>query len=63
MITERFVSAAELTSRVLGAEGYEFVTIPHPISSRSVEELGLAAAEAADLCARLLMQADSDRET
>ena len=54
MITERFVSAAELMARVLGAEGYEFVTIPHPISSRSVEELSEIAAVAADACAELL---------
>ena len=26
-------------ARVLGADGYEFVTIPHPISSATDEEL------------------------
>ena len=32
-MTERFVSAAELMARVLGMPGYEFIVIPHPISS------------------------------
>ena len=32
-MTERFVSAAELMTRVLGMPGYEFMVIPHPVSS------------------------------
>ncbi len=51
-MTTRFVSAADLMARVLGADGYRYVAIEHPISSaddaaldaeakRSVEE-GLA---------------------
>jgi hypothetical protein len=32
-MTERFVSAAELMSRVLGMPGYNFATIGHPVSS------------------------------
>ena len=32
-MTERFVSAAELMARVLGMPGYEFMVIPHPVSS------------------------------
>ena len=38
-MTERFVSAAELMSRVLGMPGYEFMVIPHPISSAGDEAL------------------------
>ena len=34
-MTEEFASAAELMGQVLGAEGYQFVAIPHPISSAS----------------------------
>ena len=32
-MTERFVSAAELMSRVLGMPGYGFAKIGHPVSS------------------------------
>lgn len=38
-MTEMFVSAAELMARVLGADGYPFVTIGHPISSASTDVL------------------------
>ena len=40
IMTSKFVSAAELMSRVLGAENYPFAIIDHPISSAS--ELDLA---------------------
>ena len=53
-MTEKFVSAAELMAQVLGVPGYEFVTIPHPISSASDEALRAAAEQAADECVRLL---------
>lgn len=48
VMTERFVSAAELMSEVLGAPGYPFVVIDHPISSASLDELAARAASAAD---------------
>ena len=54
VITERFVSAADLMASVLGATGYEFVTIAHPISSRSEAELAEEARRAALECARRL---------
>jgi len=38
-MTTKFVSAAELMARVLGADGYSFVVIEHPISSASDEAL------------------------
>ena len=38
-MTDRFVTAAELMSRTLGAPGYPFVVIPHPISSASPDAL------------------------
>ncbi len=50
IMTEKFVSAAELMGRVLGADGYPFVVIPHPISSASPDELAAAARTAADAC-------------
>ncbi len=51
VMTEAFVSAAELMCRVLGADGYGFVVIPHPISSATPRQLATAARRAADECA------------
>jgi hypothetical protein len=53
-MTEKFVSAAELMAQVLGADGYPFVVIPHPISSATESELAAAAAVAADACVTAL---------
>lgn len=53
-MTEAFVGAAELMCRVLGADGYRFVVIPHPISSATPDQLAAAARQAADDCAALL---------
>ena len=56
-MTTKFVSAAELMARVLGADGYPFVTIDHPISSASIDVLSerarVAAAEGASILAGL----------
>lgn len=54
IMTDNFVSAAELMSRVLGADGYRFVTIPHPISSATTDQLAATARAAAAECAALL---------
>jgi hypothetical protein len=35
VMTQRFVSAAEVMARVLDMRGYKFVVIGHPISSAS----------------------------
>ena len=50
IMTEKFVSAAELMGRVLGADGYPFVVIPHPISSATPDQLAAAARTAVDAC-------------
>jgi hypothetical protein len=42
---------------VLGAPGFPFVTIGHPISSAATAELSQRARTAADSCASLLLQA------
>tara|TARA_A100001037_G_scaffold5198_1_gene5126 strand:- start:439 stop:651 length:213 start_codon:yes stop_codon:yes gene_type:complete len=39
VMTERFISAAELMSRVLGLPDYQFAVIGHPISSATDDEL------------------------
>lgn len=49
-MTEQFVSAAELMGQVLGADGYPFVVIDHPISSATPDALAERAAHAAAAC-------------
>ena len=53
VMTTQFVSAAELMARVLGADGYAFATIDHPISSASdaalVEQARLTALRSQEL--------------
>jgi hypothetical protein len=44
VMTTRFVSAAELMSRVLGMPDYRFAVIDHPVSSASDEGLAAMAA-------------------
>ena len=38
-MTSRFVSAAEMMSRVLGLPDYRFATIGHPVSSATDQDL------------------------
>ncbi len=47
-MTTHFTSAAELMARVLGAEGFPFAVIEHPISSATVEELREKARDAVE---------------
>ena len=46
-MTSAFRSAADMMARALGAEGYRYVEIEHPISSASLEALGERARKAA----------------
>lgn len=55
VMTTRFVTAAELMSRVLGFPDYEFATIPHPISSADDQGLRAAAETAMQQARRLLL--------
>ncbi len=54
VMTSQFVSAAELMAQVLGAEGYGFVVIDHPIASATKAGLAESAAVAAADCLALL---------
>jgi len=56
IMTEPFVSAAALMARVLGAEGYPFAVIEHPISSAGRAALAARAERAAAACAGLLLR-------
>ena len=55
-MTENFVSAAELIGQVLGADGYPFVVISHPISSADADDLAERARVAADACREHLVR-------
>ena len=46
IMTSNFVSAAALMARALGAEGYRFVVVEHPISSATPEDLAARARKA-----------------
>jgi hypothetical protein len=54
VMTTQFVSAAEMMSRVLGAEGFPFVVIDHPISSATNEMLAERARQAASKSAAII---------
>jgi hypothetical protein len=56
VMTERFVSAAELMGRALGMPGYEFAVIGHPISSASPEQLADYASRVVEQARKLLLQ-------
>jgi hypothetical protein len=55
VMTERFVSAAELMARVLGFPGYRFAVISHPISSADQTVLSGMAATAITQARALLL--------
>jgi len=54
IMTSKFVSAAELMARALGAAGYRFIVIDHPISSASPEDLDERARTATAECVEIL---------
>ncbi len=54
-MTTEFVSAAELMGRVLGAEGFPFVTIQHPISSATNDALHQRGRQAARDAAAIIL--------
>ncbi len=57
-MTSKFVSAAEMMSRALGADKYPFVVIDHPISSASDSDLAIQANLALENGAPLLMRSN-----
>ena len=54
-MTSMFVSAADMMARALGAEGYAYVVIYHPISSASSGTLAERARKAVAECAAILL--------
>ena len=59
VMTEKFVSAAELMARVLGADGYAFAVTNHPFSSASNEELARRAKQVVEQSTSLLLQPEA----
>ena len=57
VMTTRFVSAAELMSKVLGQPGYRFAVIDHPVSSASDARLGEMARATLKQARGLLLRA------
>ena len=56
VMTNRFVSAAELMAKVLGAPDYKFAVIDHPVSSASDTELANKAERAVELLDELILR-------
>jgi hypothetical protein len=54
-MTSAFTSAADMMARALGAEGYRYVVIEHPISSASPEALAERARKAAAEAAAIVL--------
>ena len=54
-MTSMFAGAADMMARALGAEGYAYVVIDHPISSASPEALAERARKAVADCAAILL--------
>jgi len=55
-MTERFISAAEMMSRVLGMPGYKFAIIGHPVSSATDEQLKAMARTAIEQGVKMLVK-------
>lgn len=58
VMTSAFVDGAELMAQALGAEGYAFAVIEHPISSATDAELEAKARATLEQAAALLRPPD-----
>tara|TARA_A100001037_G_C15044783_1_gene587242 strand:- start:284 stop:508 length:225 start_codon:yes stop_codon:yes gene_type:complete len=58
ILTHRFVSAGDLMASALGAQGYRFAQIEHPISSASTVELEVRANAVLQAVAQILLRTD-----
>ena len=55
-MTNKFVSAAALMAKVLGASGYKFAIIDHPVSSASDAELAEKAGRVVEFVEKLILK-------
>jgi len=58
VMTTKFVSAADLMARVLGADGFSYVTIDHPVSSATQDVLSDRARQATAVGIEILTGGD-----
>jgi hypothetical protein len=54
IMTDAFVDGAELMARAVGADGFSFAVITHPIASANDDELRMKARTVAEQAAQLL---------
>ena len=52
--TDAFSASARAMARVLGFPGFEYVAVPHPVASRSEEEISLMVHDAMPEIVRIL---------
>ncbi len=58
IMTDRFVRMAWVMASSLGLPDYPFVTIPHPLSNNTEQEIDAKAEEAVRLCIALIQSPD-----
>ena len=63
IMTSKFVSAAEMMSRALGAENFPFAVVNHPISSATKDELKIQAGNALQEGIKFLLKSGRSIET
>ena len=63
IMTSKFVSAAEMMSRALGAENYPFVVVSHPISSATKDELKIQAGNTLQEGINFLLKSERSTES
>ena len=63
IMTSKFVSAAEMMSRALGAENFPFVVVSHPISSATKDELDIQAGNALQEGINFLLKSERSTES
>ena len=63
IMTSKFVSAAEMMSRALGAGNYPFVVVNHPISSATKDELKIQAGNALNEGINFLLMSERSTES
>lgn len=56
VVTERFITTADLTAKMAGMPGYKYALIPHPLSRASAEVLKQRAEAIAERVIELLVE-------
>jgi hypothetical protein len=59
VVTERFITTADLTAKMAGIPGYQYALIPHPLSRASAETLKQRADAVLERVVELLVERPS----